>query len=505
MKRKRCNLALSLLLAVMLVFAMTPAGAAAADAAVVKADAEQNVYVSVTDDTGFYIAKQPVSVHPGLAKEYGYFYGDNVKDTDITALDALVAAHIVWYKGNTDDVTTNLKLGQYGDSGYITNFFGTESSNISFVVNGKYALNTSAPSEYDPTEYNGYAVNQAVIAPGDQVSFHQNQLSYPDSDTYVWFEQNGKRVDRIVAAPGEVTNLSIKGFPASASFKIDPSGVIQPVAKAALVWLEIDTAEGWNEGFFKPENNSSVSDDKGNLSLTAKSTPGTYYYSAYDSDGTGTPLLSPWLEVKVANKHTVTFDANGGTLSGAATKEVFESEPYGALPTATRKNYTFAGWYTAKTGGAKVTDSSVMATTGRQTLYARWTDGGWAKEGKVWKYYADGKAVTGWKKVGSAWYYLNAKGEMLSGWQKISGKYYYLSGANSGKMLSGWQKIQNKWYYLGGANDGAMKTSWQKIGNKWYYLDPTKGKTEGVMKTGTQTIGGQKHAFSSNGAWLGKR
>ncbi len=48
-------------------------------------------------------------------------------------------------------------------------------------------------------------------------------------------------------------------------------------------------------------------------------------------------------------KYTVTFDANGGTLTqygnvGQATKQVTYGEAYGALPTPTREGYTFAGW-----------------------------------------------------------------------------------------------------------------------------------------------------------------
>ena len=42
--------------------------------------------------------------------------------------------------------------------------------------------------------------------------------------------------------------------------------------------------------------------------------------------------------------YTVTFDANGGTLS-ETTKEVSYHEPYGELPTPTREGYTFMGWH----------------------------------------------------------------------------------------------------------------------------------------------------------------
>lgn len=64
----------------------------------------------------------------------------------------------------------------------------------------------------------------------------------------------------------------------------------------------------------------------------------------------------------------VQLDANGGT---AATVDYYvqEGQPYGNLPTAVRDGYQFAGWYTKKDGGTKVTEGS-NAQAG--TLYAHW-------------------------------------------------------------------------------------------------------------------------------------
>ena len=70
--------------------------------------------------------------------------------------------------------------------------------------------------------------------------------------------------------------------------------------------------------------------------------------------------------------YTVTLNPNGGTC-GTSTKTVTYGQAYGALPTPTRSGYTFDGWYTAKTGGKKVTASTVCYATGDYTLYARWT------------------------------------------------------------------------------------------------------------------------------------
>ncbi len=67
----------------------------------------------------------------------------------------------------------------------------------------------------------------------------------------------------------------------------------------------------------------------------------------------------------------VTFDANGGTVS-ETTKTVYYGQLYGALPTSTRANYTFAGWYTAKEGGTQITADTTVTALVNQTLYAHW-------------------------------------------------------------------------------------------------------------------------------------
>ena len=70
--------------------------------------------------------------------------------------------------------------------------------------------------------------------------------------------------------------------------------------------------------------------------------------------------------------YTVYFDANGGSVS-TSSKTVTYGETYGTLPTPTRTGYTFSGWYTASSGGSKVTSSTTVTTASDHTLYAHWT------------------------------------------------------------------------------------------------------------------------------------
>lgn len=67
----------------------------------------------------------------------------------------------------------------------------------------------------------------------------------------------------------------------------------------------------------------------------------------------------------------VTFDANGGTVEPKA-KTVYYGQKYGTLPVPTKQYHTFQGWYTAASGGIKVTENTVVDALVNQTLYAQW-------------------------------------------------------------------------------------------------------------------------------------
>ncbi|WP_313130830.1 InlB B-repeat-containing protein [Anaerocolumna sp.] len=68
---------------------------------------------------------------------------------------------------------------------------------------------------------------------------------------------------------------------------------------------------------------------------------------------------------------TIVFRANGGKLENA-TKIVTYNGNYGELPIPSLTHYTFDGWYTAVTGGTKITESSIVNIMDSQALYAHW-------------------------------------------------------------------------------------------------------------------------------------
>ncbi len=105
----------------------------------------------------------------------------------------------------------------------------------------------------------------------------------------------------------------------------------------------------------------------GTTKIKASSTNGALYFKNLRSTSGTVTLTANW----TAKQYTLTFNANGGSVS-TATRQVAYGSTYGTLPTPTRTGYTFVGWYTAASGGNQVTSSTRMTTAGA-TIYAHWT------------------------------------------------------------------------------------------------------------------------------------
>ena len=69
-------------------------------------------------------------------------------------------------------------------------------------------------------------------------------------------------------------------------------------------------------------------------------------------------------------RYTITFNGNGGTPSATSMTTIDQKLP--ELPTATHSGrYSFDGWYTAASGGTKITTATVFYEN--TTVYAHWT------------------------------------------------------------------------------------------------------------------------------------
>jgi uncharacterized repeat protein (TIGR02543 family) len=122
------------------------------------------------------------------------------------------------------------------------------------------------------------------------------------------------------------------------------------------------------------------------LPTPSKTSGDTYFWGWFTKGGTGgdwgslfiatTPVTGDitvyarWGST-APTQHTITFNADGGTVSPTS-KQVISGDQAGDLPTPTKSNNTFGGWYTAINGGGSVL-TSVTTVTGNITVYAKWT------------------------------------------------------------------------------------------------------------------------------------
>lgn len=147
-----------------------------------------------------------------------------------------------------------------------------------------------------------------------------------------------------------------------------------------------------------------------------------------------------------AKKYTVTFDANGGTVTPAdAEMTVTYGNPYGKLPEPTRKGYTFVGWFTNPNGGTQVKADAEVTTAANRTLHAHWTqnihtvtikadkdgkviesqqipEGGLAKK-PAKEPVREGYTFVGWQANGAAWDFdqnvVERDTEIIALWEKV--------------------------------------------------------------------------------------
>ena len=120
-----------------------------------------------------------------------------------------------------------------------------------------------------------------------------------------------------------------------------------------------------------PSSGASISSGKftatkvGTYTVTATVTYNPRGYSSLTStvSPTVTITVKPW---------TITWDANGGSVSTATSE--YDGATAVTLPTPTRTGYNFDGWYTAASGGTKINDiGTTTKPTANVTYHAHWT------------------------------------------------------------------------------------------------------------------------------------
>lgn len=157
-------------------------------------------------------------------------------------------------------------------------------------------------------------------------------------------------------------------------------------------------------------------------------TGGTKVTTAYAHASTDTiKVYAHW----VPHTYTMYFNTNGGTCT-TASKTGKVDTAIGTLPTPTRDYYNFNGWYTAASGGTKITTEWKQGTSASVTMYAQWTlkpESGWVLPANV---PADAQVTS------TSWSYresTESTASTMSGWV-ANGSYWKQTGSGSKQYAS---------------------------------------------------------------------
>lgn len=218
---------------------------------------------------------------------------------------------------------------------------GGSGSMEAVTLNGTQAAAYQLPAcGFTPPEgqlFKGWQINSTILEAG---------ATYPiTSDitvTALWKEKPVTRSYTLSfdagGGSGSMESVTVTGTP-TASYTLPANGFTAPAGKAF---------SGWQVG-----------ED------TALKQPGAA--CTIDAD---TTITAVW---KAPDVHvTVSFNTNGGSAANPTTKDVVKGQPYGSLPTTTKADFIFEGWYTAAVGGERVTADDTVEVDGPQTLYAHW-------------------------------------------------------------------------------------------------------------------------------------
>ena len=287
------------------------------------------------------------------------------------------------------------------------------------------------------------------------------------------------------------------------------TGISVEVVKEPIVQEYAITFDA-NGGSVSP---SSAQTKNGKLESLPTPTHGGYDFLGWYTEETGgekvttdtvftknSIIYAHWQE-QTAQEYTVTFDANGGSVNPSNTQT--KDAKLENLPTPTRGGYDFLGWYTAASGGTRVTTSTVF--TADATLYAHWekkqsssgggssssSSGGGSYTGPVGVYYADGRTEETTSDVTSGTWEQETAADGSISWRfKLADGSYA-----AGSWIKALWNNRYFWYHFNA--EGYLDTGWfTDTDGNIYYLHPFHDGNFGYMYTGDHVIDGVAYSFS---------
>lgn len=313
----------------------------------------------------------------------------------VTVTDGTAAPTGNQAAGTEVTITANAKTGfnfkewtGLNDSDYKTGF--TKASNPATFIMPASAVNVMATYEaaaligtVNITGTLKYGQELTATLTGDNNTGNLDYKWYQNGTTQVAANNTGKytlRADDI----GKTITVKVSSTVQTGEITSAATGTIEKAdgPAAPSVTPVACTNSSNNDGRITGVNTtmeySTVSDFATKTACTSTEITGlvngTYYVRVAETTthkaGTAATVTVPAYTPGAPTEYTISFNGNGGTPSASNMTTV--GKKLSSLPTATHSgSYSFAGWYTAASGGTQITTAYVFSSN--TTVYAHWT------------------------------------------------------------------------------------------------------------------------------------
>lgn len=282
----------------------------------------------------------------------------------------------VYYRDTLQTITAKAAPTGYSFVGW---YEGSNLISSSLKVSITMSANRTLVARYQIKTYVVNAVSddttKGIVSPAGQIVEHGKNATVTAS------RKTGYKFNGWYNGTTNVTSANPYTFAPTANITLTAKWVINTVSDTVKI---------------SPSGGGTVSPNpitgQENTTISTIATPATGYnfkhwrYNNLSASGGYSESTTNPLNITITGKrditavfelksYTVTWNANGGTVSPASTTKTHGST-LGTLPTPTRAStaeysYTFAGWFTAASGGTQI--SSTTTVTGNVTYYAHWT------------------------------------------------------------------------------------------------------------------------------------
>lgn len=300
----------------------------------------------------------------------------NIGECSIGSTSSAGVSTGTYYRDTSQTITAKAAPTGYNFIGW---YEGSNLISSSLQVSVTMSANRTLVAKYQIKSYVVNAVSddttKGIVSPAGQTVEHGKNATVTAS------RKTGYKFDGWYNGSTKVTSTNPYTFAPTANITLTAKWAINTVSDT----IKISPSGG---GTVSP--NPVIGQENTAISTTA--TPATGYnfkhwrYNNFSASGGYSESTTNPLKITVTGKrdvtavfelksYTVTWNANGGTVSPASVSKTHGST-LGTLPTPTRAataeySYTFAGWFTAASGGTQI--SSTTTVTGNVTYYAHWT------------------------------------------------------------------------------------------------------------------------------------